>query len=78
MQQDGVTRMGTLQEPGILAETELDHLARFNVQRSWEADSTPPALAAFSRKIGRPFPPEAVPGLLTFDLRRTAIPCGRF
>ncbi|MBN8451685.1 hypothetical protein [Accumulibacter sp.] len=34
--------------------TEL--LTPFDPQRSWDADSTPPALAAFSRKIGQLFP----------------------
>lgn len=37
-------------------ERPTNHLAPFNVQRSWDADSTPPALAAFSRKIGGLFP----------------------
>lgn len=37
-------------------ERPTDPLAPFDPQRFWDADSTPPALAAFSRKIGELFP----------------------
>ena len=38
------------------AERPTDLLESFNPQKSWDADSTPPALAALSRKIGELFP----------------------
>ncbi len=37
-------------------ERPTDLLAPFDAHRFWDADSTPPALAAFSRKIGNLFP----------------------
>ncbi len=40
--------------PRTTAPTQ--HLARFDVARFWDADSTPPALAALSRRVGARWP----------------------